>query len=116
MSRAEELAQKLADMTSKHKAPSHERGVLNGAVEELRRLAQVEAEHAALLKAISDAEPVAWLVCSVNKDKSLSLEHAAPWKEAAHEHINDAINEYGLEEAASWIVREVYTLNGIKKP
>lgn len=28
---------------------------------ELRRLAQVEAEHAALLKAISDAEPVAWV-------------------------------------------------------
>lgn len=53
-------------------------------------------------------EPVAWLVCSVNSDGSLSLEHAAAWKEAAHEHINDAITEHGIEEAASWVVRPAY--------
>ncbi len=53
-------------------------------------------------------EPVAWLVCSVNSDGSLSLEHAAAWKEAAHEHINDAIAEHGIEEAASWVVRPAY--------
>lgn len=33
---------------------------LEDAQGEIRRLAQVEAEHAALLKAISDAKPVAW--------------------------------------------------------
>lgn len=54
-------------------------------------------------------EPVAWLVCSVNSDGSLSLEHAAPWEEAAHEHINDAITEHDIEDAASWVVRPAYT-------
>lgn len=54
-------------------------------------------------------EPVAWHVCSVNKDGSLSLEFAAPWKELAHEHINDAINEHDIDGATSWVVRPVYT-------
>lgn len=53
-------------------------------------------------------EPFAWLVCSVNPDGSLSLEYAAPWREAAHEHINDAITEHGIEEASSWVVRPAY--------
>lgn len=53
-------------------------------------------------------EPVAWLVCSVNSDGSLNLEHATAWEEAAHEHINDAITEHGIEEAASWVVRPAY--------
>lgn len=56
-------------------------------------------------------EVVAWLVCSVNKDGSLSLEHAAAWEEAAHEHINDAITEHGIEEAAAWVVRPAYTIH-----
>ena len=117
MSKAEELANFLEfHFTEYERCHPNDAPMCESAAAELRRLAQVEAEHEALKKAISDAEPVAWLVCSVNKDKSLSLEHAAPWKEAAHEHINDAINEYGVEDAASWVVREVYTLNGIKKP
>jgi hypothetical protein len=58
---------------------------------------------------VAQGEPVAWLVCSVNKDGSLSLEHAAAWREAAHEHINDAITEYGIEDAATWVVRPAYT-------
>ena len=73
--------------------------------------APVEAAMAALLNAAlaETAEPVAWLVCSVNFDGTLSLEHAAAWREAAHEHINDAITEHGIEEAASWVVRPAYT-------
>lgn len=55
------------------------------------------------------AEPVAWHVCSVNSDGSLSLEFAAPWEELAHEHINDAINEHDIDGATSWVVRPVYT-------
>lgn len=54
-------------------------------------------------------EPVAWLVCSTNPDGSLKVEHAATWKEAAHEHINDAIVEYEVSEAGSWIVQPAYT-------
>jgi hypothetical protein len=54
------------------------------------------------------AEPVAWHVCSVNSDGSLSLEHACAWEEATHEHINDAINEHDIADAASWVVRPVY--------
>ena len=53
-------------------------------------------------------EPVAWHVCSVNSDGSLSLEFAAPWEELAHEHVNDAINEHDIDGAASWVVRPVY--------
>jgi hypothetical protein len=60
------------------------------------------------LHAVPDPEPAAWLVCSVNSDGSLSLEHAAAWKDAAHEHINDAINEHDIKEATSWVVRPVY--------
>ena len=52
--------------------------------------------------------PVAWHVCSVNSDGSLSLEHAAAWEEAAHEHINDAITEHDIEGAGSWVVRPAY--------
>lgn len=53
-------------------------------------------------------EPFAWHVCSVNSDGSLSLEHAAAWEEAAHEHINDAITEHDIEGAGSWVVRPAY--------
>lgn len=28
----------------------------------------------------------------------------ASWSEACHEHINDAINEYGVAEASAWKV------------
>ena len=50
------------------------------------------------------AEPSAWLVL----DKDGSLVHAAAYRESAHEHINDAINEYGIREAARWVVRPAY--------
>jgi len=32
--------------------------------------------------------------------------HSASWPQACHEHINDAINDHGLMEAAQWKVRE----------
>lgn len=51
MSKAETLAYDLEAEVITHE-------VADKAAAELRRLAQVEAEHAALLKAISDAEPV----------------------------------------------------------
>ncbi len=38
------LADQAAGMSSKYKTPSYERGVLNGCVQELRRLSPVEAE------------------------------------------------------------------------
>lgn len=58
-------------------------------------------------------EPAAWLVCSVNKDGSLYLVQAVAWKEAAHEHINDAINEYDIKGAANWVVRAAYTADQV---
>jgi len=91
------------------------------ASEELRRLADIEHEHRALLATeqnlreelaalkASLVEPVAWLVCSVNKDKTLSPEFAAAWRDAAHDHIKDAV-EYEIEGAAEWVVRPVYAL------
>ena len=72
-----------------------------------------EQMRAALLASTSQEsaqqKPVAWLVCSTNPDGSLKVEHAATWKEAAHEHINDAIVEYEVSEAGSWIVQPAYT-------
>lgn len=50
-------------------------------------------------------EPTAWLVL----DKDGSLVHAAAWRQAAHDHISDAITEHGIEEAARWVVRPAYT-------
>ncbi len=50
-------------------------------------------------------EPVAWLVM----DESGYVQHAASWRDAAHEHINDAINEHDLVCARTWRVVPVYT-------
>lgn len=50
------------------------------------------------------AEPVAWLVF----DEEGLPAYACAWREAAHDHINDALQEYGIEEAARWTVRPVY--------
>ena len=50
------------------------------------------------------SEPVAWLVM----DESGYVQHAASWRDAAHEHINDAINEYDLVCARTWRVVPVY--------
>jgi hypothetical protein len=69
---------------------------------------RVEEEDAALAQQQGEAVPFAWHVCSVNKDGSLSLEFAAAWQEAAHEHINDAIADHGIEDAAAWVVRPAY--------
>jgi hypothetical protein len=50
-------------------------------------------------------KPVAWLVM----DESGYVQHAASWRDAAHEHINDAINEHDLVCARTWRVVPVYT-------
>jgi hypothetical protein len=36
--------------------------------------------------------------------------HCAAWPEACHEHINDAINEHGIEESKAW--RVLHYTNG----
>jgi hypothetical protein len=53
MSTALELADKLVDHLSKYKTPSPERGVINECIEELRRLAAVEAAARNLTNALS---------------------------------------------------------------
>jgi hypothetical protein len=50
------------------------------------------------------SEPVAWIVFD---EKGLP-HHVAGWRESAQEHINDAINEFDLEEARQWVARPVY--------
>jgi hypothetical protein len=39
--------------------------------------------------------------------------HCAAWPEACHEHINDAINEHGIEEAKAWKV--LHYTNGVSQ-
>jgi hypothetical protein len=70
--------------------------------------AAILAARAPVDSVLEAQEPFAWHVCSVNSDGSLSLEHAAAWEEAAHEHINDAITEHDIEGAGSWVVRPAY--------
>ena len=67
---------------------------------ELRRLAQVEAEHAALLKAISDAEPVAQIRMS---DGGLSVVNRVTTKGVQ-------VSVHRID--GDWT--PLYTLNGIK--
>lgn len=57
-------------------------------------------------------EPAAWLVL----DRDGSLIHAAAWREAAHDHINDAISEHGISEAARWVVRPAFIAPQTKEP
>lgn len=59
-----------------------------------------------------EPEPVAWLVM----DESGYVQHAASWRDAAHEHINDAINEHDLVCARTWRVVPVYTAPPKRKP
>lgn len=104
MSKAEELADAL-DAMRIDPALCHHMVVpeVEAAAAELRRLAQVEAEHAALLKAISDAEPVAWSA-GIN------------WSQIKHyqsEQVQKLTRESQPEHG---FTVPLYTLNGIKKP
>ena len=101
MTKTEEL-RALADALAEYDAEAAHRGV---SFEPTPKITAALREYAATL----GQEPVAWHVCSVNSDGSLSLEFAAPWEELAHEHINDAINEHDIDGATSWVVRPVYT-------
>lgn len=56
---------------------------------------------------VRGGEPFAWIVCWPDDDGVLHPGFAAAWKDAAHEHINDAISE-GVDEASKWVVRPVY--------
>ena len=100
MNKTELLA--LADALAEYDAEAAHRGV---SFEPTPKITAALREFAGTL----GQEPVAWHVCSVNSDGSLSLEFAAPWEELAHEHINDAINEHDIDGATSWVVRPVYT-------
>ena len=69
----------------------------------------------ALLRELAEvpvSEPVAWLVM----DESGYVQHAASWRDAAHEHINDAINEHDLVCARTWRVVPVYAAPQQRKP
>jgi hypothetical protein len=57
-----------------------------------------------------DLKPVAWLVL----DDDGQPEFATGWKESAHEHINDAINEHDIEGAEKWVVRPVIAADAIE--
>lgn len=93
MSRAETLAYDLEAEVITH-------DVADKAAAELRRLAQVEAEHAALLKAISDAEPVAWM----HRNKGGALTADQKW-----------LSHDNMRPYADACDTPLYTLNGIKK-
>lgn len=104
MSKAEELADAL-DAMRIDPALCHHMVVpeVEAAAAELRRLAQVEAEHAALLKAISDAEPVAW----INEEQTIGPNFLK-------RHLS--FGKYFSDNPLHYKHIPLYTLNGIKKP
>lgn len=100
MSRAEELANAL-DMhwIESFRCHPNDSPMCESAAAELRRLAQVEAEHAALKKAISDAVPVAHL-----------------WQHGETGRTRIVMPDQIVTADANWsVVGPLYTLNGIKK-
>ena len=96
MSRAETLAYDLEAEVITHE-------VADKAAAELRRLAQVEAEHEALKKAISDAEPVAWF----NEEQTIGPNFLK-------RHLS--FGKYYSDNPLHYKHIPLYTLNGIKKP
>lgn len=92
--RLRELAQSWA---STHKAlTSYAEGQVdarNACADEL--LAILDA-----VVAVSEELSEVWVV----QDETGQPVHCASWPEACHEHINDAINEHGIEEAKAWKV------------
>lgn len=103
MSRAEDLADFLEfHFTEYERCHPNDAPMCESAAAELRRLAQVEAEHAALLKAISDAIPVFWYRPVMNGDMY----------EGPH-HNNSFVGRLQrAEKPSEWL--PLYTLNGIK--
>lgn len=96
MSKAETLAYDLEAEDFIHE-------VADKAAAELRRLAQMETEYVSLLKAISDAEPVAWDVYV---------------EEADNGYLVDSLDDPQLADDCTnhnAVVTPLYTLNGIKK-
>ena len=57
-------------------------------------------------KQSAPAEPVAW--CVFDEDNQPA--YVAGWREACHEHINDALQEHDIAEAAKWVVRPLYAV------
>ena len=94
MSRAETLAYDLEAEVITHE-------VADKAAAELRRLAQVEAEHEALKKAISDAEPVAWF----NEEQTIGPNFLK-------RHLS--FGKYFSDNPLHYKHIPLYTLNGIK--
>lgn len=73
------------------------------AAAELRRLAQMETEYVSLLKAISDAEPVAW----INEEQTIGPNFLK-------RHLS--FGKYFSDNPLHYKHIPLYTLNGIKKP
>lgn len=99
MSGAEELAEKL-HLEWRNDALNYDTAI-DSAIE-LRRLAQVEAEHEALKKAISDAVPVFWYRPVMNGEM-----YEGP-------HHNSSIGGKMIreEKPGEWV--PLYTLEGIR--
>ena len=50
-------------------------------------------------------EPVAWIV--LDEDRVPIM--CAPAKQMCNDHINEAINDFDIAEAAKWVIREAFT-------
>lgn len=57
-------------------------------------------DRAALAAKVTDEQSEVWVV----QDETGQPLFCASWSQACHEHINDAINEHGIDEAKAWKV------------
>jgi len=56
------------------------------------------------------------VVCPPSKyTKYPEVVFSAHFSECCHEHINDAINEHGIDGATQWVVRKLYLAAGAKE-
>jgi len=61
-------------------------------------------EAIAIVEQMMQAEPVAWIVF----DEYGIPVHSTVHPKMAQDHINDALQEHDIQEAAKWVVRPVY--------
>ena len=103
------LAEQLRDMCSQFKTPSHERGVVNGAIQELRRqharIAELEAQLSAIVA--DGVEPLRKRAATAYPTEGVP-EQAGTYAEARecehcnHVGINDAANGIASCTACKW--------------
>jgi hypothetical protein len=96
---AERIAHRIAELVVKHEVRTHS-AIYTLALSVLKNCSRGSVAPQPQAAQSEEAQKV-WLVL----DEQGYPNHCASWPEACHEHINDAISDHDIEEAARWTVR-----------